>query len=125
MIAERLERFSEKGSTLIRQAAAHDSLLVSVISVWEVALLDMKGRVRLNLPCHEWVKRALDVPGLHLVGLSPEIAIDSTRLPGQLHGDPADRILVATAARLGARLMTADRRLIEYGARHRLPIVSA
>ena len=57
----------------------------------------------------EWVRQALDTPGLTLVPLTPEIAVDSTRLPGNLHGDPADRILVATARNLGARVGQASR----------------
>jgi PIN domain nuclease of toxin-antitoxin system len=86
-------------------------------------MLEAKRRVKLDRPCEEWVRAALDVPGVRLAPLTAEIAIDSTRL--DLHGDPADRILVATARRLGARLMTADWRLLEYGAKHRLPIASA
>jgi len=47
-----------------------------------------------------------------LVGLEPEIAVASTRLPFEMHADPADRILVATARHLGATLVTADRALL-------------
>ena len=47
----------------------------------------------------------------------------STRLPGDLHGDPADRILVATARRMGARLMTRDRRLLDYGRQKHAKII--
>jgi PIN domain nuclease of toxin-antitoxin system len=67
-------------------------LLVSVISVWEIGMLESKGRLLLNLPCEAWVREALKTPGLTLAPLTPEIAVDSTRLPGAFHGDPADRI---------------------------------
>ena len=63
----------------------------------------------------KWVTTALTLPGLRLVGLEPEIAIASSRLPGEIHGDPADRILAATARARGAVLATADERLVEYG----------
>jgi PIN domain nuclease of toxin-antitoxin system len=58
------------------------------------------------------------MPGLELVPLTPEIALDSSRLPAVFHGDPADRIIVATARSMAARLLTRDQRLAEYG-RHR------
>lgn len=116
-------RLGEKARAVIREAASRDMLLVSVISVWEVAMLEAKGRLRMSGSCEVWVREALDLPGLRLAPLTPEIAIDSTRLPGEMRGDPADRILVATARRLGARLMTADRRLLDYGARHRFKVI--
>lgn len=99
----------------IRVAAERDRLLLSIISVWEVALLESKGRITLNKPCDEWIREALATPGLRLAPLTPEIAVASTRLPGFLHGDPADRIIVATARHLGAALLTKDRGLLAYG----------
>lgn len=98
------------------EAAAHGGrLAVSVISVWEIGMLETKGRIALGLPCEKWVAAALALPGLRLVGLEPEIAIASSRLPGAIHGDPADRILAATARARDAVLATADERLLEYG----------
>lgn len=70
---------------------------VSVISVWEIALSASKGRIGLGLPVQDRIRRALDHPGLTLVGLDPQIAIESCNLPGTFHVDPADRFLVATA----------------------------
>jgi PIN domain nuclease of toxin-antitoxin system len=90
--------------------------------VWEIGMLESKGRLLLNLPCEAWVREALKTPGLTLAPLTPEIAVDSTRLPGAFHGDPADRIIVATARRLGARLLTRDRKLLEYGRKRHVPI---
>jgi PIN domain nuclease of toxin-antitoxin system len=107
------------------EAAPRGAVLVSVISVWEVAMLEAKGRVRFTLEIGEWVRRALAAPGVRLAELTPEIAIDSTRLPGGVHGDPADRILVATARRTGAALVTRDERLLELGAAGVLAVVDA
>jgi PIN domain nuclease of toxin-antitoxin system len=59
------------------------------------------------------MREALVLPGVHLVPLEPEIAVASTRLPFEMHPDPADRILVATARHLGATLVTADGALLE------------
>jgi len=60
-----------------------------------------------------WIREALARPGVSLVPLEPEIAVASTRLPFDMHSDPADRILVATARHLGATLVTADKGLLE------------
>ena len=98
----------------IQQASAAGALLLSVISVWELALLEAKGRIELNSSCEDWVRDALATPGLALVPLTPEIAIDSTRLAESFHGDPADRIIMATAKRLRARLLTRDQKMLEY-----------
>lgn len=99
----------------IEDAAHGGRLAVSVISVWEIGMLEAKGRIALGLPCEKWVAIALALPGLRLIGLDPEIAIASSRLPGTIHGDPADRILAATARARDAVLATADERLLEYG----------
>ena len=101
----------------IDQAAASGSLLLSVISVWELGLLESKGRLQLYAPCEQWVRDALAVPGLSLAPLTPEIALASSRLPEPFHGDPADRIIVATARALGARLVTRDSKILAYSRR--------
>jgi PIN domain nuclease of toxin-antitoxin system len=117
--------FSVSGLSTLRQAAADGILVVSVISVWEIALLESKGRLHLTMDCLEWVNQALEMPGPSLVGLTPEIAVESTRLPGALHADPADRILVATARNIGARLMTRDQQLLAYGKKGHARIIAA
>lgn len=99
----------------IETAAIGGRLAVSAISVWEIAMLEAKGQIVLGLPCEKWVDAALALPGLRLIGLEPEIAVASSRLPGEMHGDPADRILAATARNRDAVLVTADDRLVEYG----------
>jgi PIN domain nuclease of toxin-antitoxin system len=106
--------FSPAGLSLFRRAASDGILLLSIISVWEVALLESKRRIHLQMDCFDWVSQALKTPGLSLIPLSPEIAVESSHLPGNLHGDPVDRILVATARNMGARLMTRDRLLLKY-----------
>ena len=99
----------------IESAARQSHLRISAISVWEVGMLEAKGRITLFLDCHEWVERALSAPGLGLAPIDLDIAISSSRLPGSLHGDPADRIIVATARTMDAVLVTRDRQLIDYG----------
>jgi PIN domain nuclease of toxin-antitoxin system len=107
-------RISARDLKAIRFAAQTGDLLLSVISVWEIGILAAKGRINLFLATDQWVKTALAMPGLTLVTLTPEIALDSTQLPGILHGDPADRIIVATARAGNARLLTADEKLAAW-----------
>ena len=108
------QRLAGEAIQLIEAAAAAGRVHVPAISVWEVALLVAKGRITLTTPLREWTQRALDLPGFALAPLLPEVAIESCMLPGLSHGDPADRMIVATARRLDATLVTRDERLIAY-----------
>jgi len=91
-----------------------DTIGVSAISCWEIAKL--VERQRLELPCSlsEWFEQALSYPGVYILQLTPEIAIESTRLPGGFHNDPADQIIVATARVYGCPLVTSDGRILKY-----------
>jgi PIN domain nuclease of toxin-antitoxin system len=98
----------------IEEMRKQSRLFVSAISVWEVGMLHGKQKLALSAPLDAWVARAADLPGLGLLPLDTESALESTWLPGTIHGDPADRFLVAIARMTGAHLMTADRKIIEY-----------
>lgn len=87
---------------------------ISVISCWEVAKLVEYKRLVLSDPTLEWLKQALAYPGVRLLELSPEIAAESTELPGDFHKDPADQIIVATARVHGCPLLTVDRKILDY-----------
>jgi PIN domain nuclease of toxin-antitoxin system len=91
-----------------------DGLGVSVLSCWEVAMLVAKGRLRLTIPVAAWVSAALSPPEVRLLELTPSIAIASTVLPGSIHSDPADRIIVATARGARCPLLTLDQRIRQY-----------
>ena len=99
---------------MLEKAVPDGRLCVSIISVWEVAMLEAKGRLSLAADCDSWVREALAAPGVRLAELTPRIAVSSTRLPGVFHGDPADRILVATARETEAILLTADQAILHY-----------
>jgi PIN domain nuclease of toxin-antitoxin system len=107
-------KFSAACLSALRQGSQESRLWVSAISVWEVATLESKGRISLSLDCRAWVEAALRAPGVHLAEFSPSIALDSAGLPGSFHGDPADRILVATARQLGMTLVTKDEGILKY-----------
>lgn len=110
----------------LERASAFSPLLVSIICVWEVALLESKKRLRLPMPVNEWVERALDRPDIRLLGLEhATTVIDSCRLPGDFHSDPADRLLVATARRENAVIVTQDRKILDYGAAGHVRVLAA
>lgn len=92
-----------------------DGLLVSAISVWEIGVLHAKGRVQLSAPLRNWVNNALAPAGISLLPLDAETASESTLLPGEPHGDPADRFLIAAARTKGIILATRDEHIIDYG----------
>jgi PIN domain nuclease of toxin-antitoxin system len=91
-----------------------DGLGISIISCWEVAKLVEYQRLKLPCSVSEWIEIALNYPGIHLLDLSPQIAIESTQLPGIFHRDPADQIIVATSRILDYPILTADERIIKY-----------
>lgn len=119
------ERLGVRSRKVIEEAAEEGGLYLSAISPWEIAMLVSKGRLMLAQDVGEWIQAALALPGIRLEPLSPEVAVASTRLPGALHPDPADRIIVATARRLEATLVTADGLLIEYAAAGHLKVLDA
>lgn len=100
---------------IIEHAGKRRTLFVSIISVWEIALLESKRRIALPMPTQKWMARALDNPEIKLIGLDePEIVLDSCHLPEEFHADPADRFLVATARARNIILVTADQRILDY-----------
>jgi PIN domain nuclease of toxin-antitoxin system len=87
---------------------------VSPISAWEIGLLSARGRIALTEAPRRWFARVVALPGVMLAAMPPEVLIAASDLPGVLHRDPADRILVATAREYGYRLLTGDRLLLDY-----------
>lgn len=103
-----------KTQTEVIEANQANVIGVSAISCWEIAKLVEYGRLELPCSLREWFERALSYPGIRLLELRPEIAIESTQLPGEFHRDPADQIIVATARVHGCPLVTSDNRLLKY-----------
>lgn len=86
--------------------------MIAAISVWEVSMLAEKGRLQLLPDLDSWISANLTAPA-ELEPLTPAICIAACRLPA-FHGDPADRLIVATAITLGLPLITADKKIIEW-----------
>ncbi len=91
-----------------------DGLGISVISCWEVAKLVEGDRLNLPFPVGDWLTKALSYPGIRLLDLSPQVAVESTQLPDAFHRDPADQIIVATARLFQCPLVTLDRKIRAY-----------
>ncbi len=112
-----------KCRALIENAAQFSNIRVSAISAWELGMLESKGRIQIPMNCLDWVNKALKAPGISLAPITPEIAIESSRLPEAFHGDPADRLIVATARNLDATLITHDKRIIAYAKKKYLKVM--
>jgi PIN domain nuclease of toxin-antitoxin system len=110
-------RLGVSAKKVLNEAARQSRIAISAITPWEIALLVSKERLQLGADVMVWVRDALAKPGVRLVTLDPEIAVASTRIPFEMHADPADRILVATVRQLGATLVTADRALLDLAAK--------
>lgn len=97
----------------IIEANLANGLGISMISCWEIAKLVEKGRLKFECSVEEWLKLALNYPGVQLLELSLPIIIKSTQL-SWFHADPADQIIVATAQVHDSLLVTQDQKILNY-----------
>ncbi len=99
-------------------AALADGVLVSRVSAWEIGMLSKprSGRPALQfLPDPKtWFASLMAKTNVRPATLTPSIAVDAATLPGDLHQDPADRLLIATARQMDLPLVTRDTRIIAY-----------
>ncbi|MFN8111902.1 MAG: type II toxin-antitoxin system VapC family toxin [Solirubrobacterales bacterium] len=107
-------RLSSRAAARIAEAG---TILLASISCWEVAMLAAKGRIEFDRPVERWIRQALARPGLSSVPLVPSTATAAGLLPESFPGDPADRLIYATARAEGAELLTRDRRLLDFDPR--------
>jgi len=97
----------------LADATSEAPLLVSDISLWEIAMLLRRARISLRLPLRDWLEAAVAPPLVRRVSISPAVAAEVASLPDSFPRDPADRIIVASARVLGAHLATQDHRIIQ------------
>jgi PIN domain nuclease of toxin-antitoxin system len=107
-------RLSPAARRRVDQEASDAGVHVSAMSCWEVALLVRRGRLALTMDLEKWLALSEALPYLHFVSVDHVIAVRSNLLPGTLHEDPADRIILATALVLDATLITKDDKLRKY-----------
>lgn len=78
-------------------------------------MLVERKRISLEMDVADWLNQWIESPGILTAEFSFQVALLSNRLPGSLHGDTADRILIATAYQESAVLVTADEKILSYG----------
>lgn len=106
---------SDQQVKLIESIKAGNSLYVSAISIWEITMLVAREKIILSMPLKDWVDKLQEIEGFHILDLSVAILIESCNLPHYSHKDPADRMIIASARETGAKLMTFDERIKDYG----------
>lgn len=106
-------RIPKKLAKRIETAGRDNQLFISAITPWEIALGVRRGRIKIAGDVLEWIHDALDALSTVVAPLDPAIAVDAVDLAWD-HADPSDRIIVATARRLGASLVTADTAILGF-----------
>jgi PIN domain nuclease of toxin-antitoxin system len=97
--------------------AAGEPVSVSAITAWEVGLLAARGRLPTVIPPGRYFEQFVRLPGIRVEPATPAILVESSFLPGPIHRDPADRIIIATARALDLTIVTSDRLILDYAAR--------
>lgn len=90
-------------------------LSISIISLWEVALLIKHQKISLSVNLDSWFEEIESGSTINVIPLSADIILESTRLGDNFHKDPADQLIVGTARTKNLRLATCDKRIIESG----------
>ncbi|HEY2932825.1 MAG TPA: type II toxin-antitoxin system VapC family toxin [Acidobacteriota bacterium] len=105
---------SARSRRLIEESRGKNAVYISSISVWEVALLVARNRLKLRISTADWIARSEALPFLNFVPVDNQIAFRSASLPEPLHSDPADRIIIATAVSHDATLISKDEKILGY-----------
>ena len=109
------EQLSTKAKMRIDEAINEcQPILVSSLSVWEISMLINKNRLQLSIDLETWIETVAEIESIRFVPVDNKIAIASTQLPGDIHKDPADRMIVALARVHSCELITADQKLHNY-----------
>jgi len=108
-------RLSDEAVQSLQTAYETGTLVfVSPITSWELGILAARGRQTFPVEPWTWFNRYLEVSGCLLSSMSPDILASSSFLPGTPPRDPADRIIITTARRLGYQIVTRDREILDY-----------
>jgi PIN domain nuclease of toxin-antitoxin system len=107
-------KLRESALEAIFNAALHQGIFVSAVSAWEVGMIAKRKSPQFLPDPKTWFEGFMAKDGVRPAPLTSAIAIDSTSLPEPLHGDPGDRLLIATARHLGFPIVTRDRKIEAY-----------
>ena len=117
------DRLGVEAKVLIERMAAENAVRISAISGWELAMLASKQRIVLGMPVSRWFAQTIERSGVQAVDIGLAPAIDAGTLEDELHGDPCDRLLIATARHLDCPLVTVDKAILSYGERGHLRVI--
>lgn len=113
------------GTVATQAIGDSDDRRYSAMMLWEMAMLTQKGRLSFTPTLDQWIERAVLFLDLAEVAMTGAMTKEAGRLPGDLHGDPCDRIMIATARILGCPLVTSDRKILDYAALCHLKAIDA
>ena len=108
-----VERLSKRAANMIARTRPNRRAIAS-ISIWEFAMMVTRERITLKVSPEEWLDYAINRTGLNIIEITPQIALESCRLPGDFHDDPADRLIVAACRINKMKLITKDKKIIRY-----------
>jgi PIN domain nuclease of toxin-antitoxin system len=105
---------SKRAKNAIARELAGGEIVVSAISAWEITMLVAREKLVLTMDVDSWLRTVGEIEAVRFAPVDVEIASKSVALPGEFHGDPADRMIVATARKLAAPLVTKDAKIRSY-----------
>lgn len=105
---------SEKAKAAIDGELDGGQVIISAISAWEIAMLVEREKLLLSMDVGSWLATVAEIEAVHFLPMDVEISVKSVELPGEFHKDPADRMIVATARKLAAPLVTKDEKIRAY-----------
>jgi PIN domain nuclease of toxin-antitoxin system len=106
------QKISPDALKAIDKADAHNALIISDISIWEIAMLIKKGRIEVSTSPASFINLFLQSRNVSVISISPEIAELSVNFGREINNDPADRIIAATSIIHNAQLVTADTNIL-------------
>lgn len=109
------KRLSRPAVRAIERAARTSGIAIASITLWEIATLLARGRLRSRGTIEQTVRRFVEVARAETLDLTPEVAATAAQLSGSVPTDPADRLLVATALVHAVPLVTSDDRILSSG----------
>lgn len=109
------QKLSKKAKKTIEEEKSKEkNILISSITTLEIYRLVKNGKLELTSHPDSWLEKIESLPAVRFIPVDNRIAVISVNLPDPLHKDPADRIIIATALNMGAKLITSDKRILNY-----------
>ncbi|HEX2679420.1 MAG TPA: type II toxin-antitoxin system VapC family toxin [Polyangiales bacterium] len=109
-------RLSKEAAGAIRRAASRGELAIAAITLWEVAMLFARGRLKASRTLEKELAALVERTSVAVLEVTPAVAAIAAQLPDDVPDDPADRMIIATAMSHGLSLVTKDARIQDSGA---------